>query len=192
MTSMSMLLFIAMCLAFLFLGSELILLLTKHSGRKKTSKQSDKGSLIFLWIAIVAGLSAGFNMADYKEWHFTNTVIGATGLSLSITGLIIRWVAIFQLNRSFTVNISFTGDQNLKTDGLYGIVRHPSYLGLLMFMTGEALTMNSMVSFVAVLFPVCLAVLYRILVEEKLLMDCFGDAYKKYKQQTRCLVPFVF
>ncbi len=71
-----------------------------------------------------------------------------------LAGLAIRWIAILQLKKAFTVNVAVSVDHVLKTDGLYCIVRHPGYLGLFLIMTGEALTMNTLISFIIVLVPI--------------------------------------
>lgn len=183
---------ISICLSFLFLLSELILLATKHSKKKESSRQKDRGSLSVLWIIIAMGLTFGFMLAKYNAWHPMNYLIATAGIIMVLVGLILRWTAIFQLNKAFTVDVAVSSDQELKRDGLYSIVRHPSYLGLLLFMTGEALTMNTLVSFIIVSVPVCLAILYRIYFEEKLLEEFFGDTYRNYKLNTRRIIPFIY
>jgi protein-S-isoprenylcysteine O-methyltransferase Ste14 len=183
---------ISTCLSFLFLFSELILLATKHSRKKESSKQKDRGSLIILWIIIAIGLTLGFMLAKYDTWHPVNYLIATAGIIMVLIGFAFRWTAIFQLNKSFTVDVAVSSDQELKRDGLYRIVRHPSYLGLLLFMTGEALTMNTLVSFIIIFVPICLAILYRINIEEKMLEEFFGDTYRNYKLNTRRIIPFIY
>ncbi len=90
-------------------------------------------------------------------------------------GLIIRWIAILQLGKSFTVDVAMTNAAKLKTDGIYERIRHPSYLGILSVVFGFSCTMNSIYSFLVLVVPVFIAVIYRISVEEKVLMAEFGD-----------------
>jgi len=189
---MPVMLKISTCLSFFFLLSELILLVTKHSGKKESSRQKDKGSLIVLWIIIAIGLTFGFMLAKYDEWHLVNYLIATAGIIMVLVGLAFRWTAIFQLKKAFTVDVSISSDQELKRDGLYRIIRHPSYLGLLLFMTGEAITMNTLVSFIIVFVPICLAILYRINIEEKLLEEFFGNTYRNYKLNTWRIIPFIY
>jgi len=183
---------ISICLSFLFLISELVLALTKHSVKKSTIRKRDKGSLLIMWIIIGLSLTAGFNLAKFHDWRFVNFFTGSVGIILLLAGLTIRWIAILQLRKAFTVNVAVSINQILKTDGLYRIVRHPGYLGLLLIMTGEALTMNTFISFIIVFVPICLAILYRIHIEEKLLEEFFGDAYRNYKLHTRRIIPFIY
>jgi protein-S-isoprenylcysteine O-methyltransferase Ste14 len=176
----------------LFLISEMILLVTKHSKRKSAVLRTDRGSLILLWTAICAGLFVGFNMAGYYEWHLINYLVSAAGLLIIAGGFIIRWTSIIQLKNAFTVDVAINSAHELKTDGLYSIIRHPSYLGLLLIMTGEAVSMNSLGSLIAVVFPVTVAVFYRIHVEEQLLENEFGDLYWIYKSKTKRIIPFIY
>lgn len=189
---MPLLLVISICLSFLFLFSELILALTKHSAKKSTYKKSDKGSLLIMWIIIGLSLTAGFNLTKFHDWRFVNFLTASAGLILVLAGLTIRWIAILQLRKAFTVNVAVSVNQILKTDGLYRLVRHPSYFGLLLIMTGEALTMNTLISFIIVFVPICLAILYRIYIEEKLLVEFFGDTYRNYKLNTWRIIPFIY
>jgi protein-S-isoprenylcysteine O-methyltransferase Ste14 len=189
---MPLLLLISISLSYLFLLSELFLALIKHSAKKSTFRRSDKGSLALLWVIIAFGLTAGFNLAKFHDWRFINFLTASAGIILVLAGLAIRWTAIFQLKKSFTVNVAVSKDQVLVTSGLYSLIRHPAYLGLFLIMTGEALAMNTLISFFVVFIPICLAILYRIYIEEKLLEEFFGEAYRQYKLNTRRIIPFIY
>jgi protein-S-isoprenylcysteine O-methyltransferase Ste14 len=90
------------------------------------------------------------------------------------------------------VDVVINRDHELKTDGLYGIVRHPSYFGLLLLLTGLSLGMNSLLSALLVIIAVSAALLYRISVEEKILEQEFGIMYRDYKTVTKKLIPFIY
>ena len=77
------------------------------------------------------------------------------------------------------------------TDGLYGIVRHPSYLGLLINALGWALAFRSGVGVLltALLIPALLA---RIRAEEALLHAHFGSDYERYRRRTSRLIPGIY
>jgi protein-S-isoprenylcysteine O-methyltransferase Ste14 len=90
------------------------------------------------------------------------------------------------------VDVAINKVHQLKTDGLYKIVRHPSYLGLIMILGGFSLVMNSLPSILVVTVPVSAAILYRISVEERVLNEEFGDVYLDYKKNTRKIIPFIY
>jgi protein-S-isoprenylcysteine O-methyltransferase Ste14 len=76
----------------------------------------------------------------------------------------------------------------LVTTGLYGVVRHPSYLGLLVNSLGWALAFRSGVGVLltALLIPPLVA---RIGAEERLLRSQFGGEYQDYCNRTSRLIP---
>jgi protein-S-isoprenylcysteine O-methyltransferase Ste14 len=79
----------------------------------------------------------------------------------------------------------------LVTTGIYGVIRHPSYLGALVFALGWGLAFRSSVGVLlaALLIPLLLA---RIRSEEALLRAQFGAEYDAYCARTSRLIPGVF
>jgi protein-S-isoprenylcysteine O-methyltransferase Ste14 len=179
-------------LSLLFAVSELLLMLLRHSQIKTAKTRKDQGSMIFIWVMITLGFTSGFFLAKHDSWHPVNSLITGIGLMLTLAGIIVRWLAIIQLGKSFTVDVAITESARLKTDGLYKKIRHPSYFGLLLIIIGFSLTMNSLYSFLVFVIPVGCAVFYRISVEEKVLLHEFGDDYLNYRSKTKKLVPGIY
>jgi protein-S-isoprenylcysteine O-methyltransferase Ste14 len=179
-------------MSLVFAFSEFLLMLIKHSRIKTVKTRMDQGSMILIWVMITFGFTAGFLLAKHDSWKSVNSIITVFGLLLILIGIIIRWIAIVQLGKSFTVDVAITDKARLKTDGLFRRIRHPSYLGLLITIIGFSATMNSLISFFIFSIPVTLAVLYRIRVEEKVLFQEFGDNYTDYKSKTKKLIPGIY
>jgi len=175
---------IIILLSYVFAFSEFILLLFKRSSRKTLRTRENRGSLILLWMTITLGLTGGFFLSRPVDYFWMGL-----GSAFLITGLIIRWTAILQLGRSFTVDVAINEKAQLKTDGIYKKVRHPSYLGILMIVIGFSASMNSLYSFLVLVIPVLTAILYRISVEEKLLIGQYGNRYIEYTRTTRKIIP---
>jgi protein-S-isoprenylcysteine O-methyltransferase Ste14 len=167
--------------------SEIILLMVKRSKTGRVKTREDRGSLLLMWLFILIGFTAGFYLS--KPVYFLFIVIG---MMLIFGGVIVRWLAILQLGKSFTVDVAITDAAVLKTDGIYKKLRHPSYSGLIFIIAGFALTMNSIFSFFVFVVPVFLAIMYRIEVEEKVLINEFGDSYLEYKSRTKRVIPGVY
>ena len=81
--------------------------------------------------------------------------------------------------------------QRLVTSGVYGVIRHPSYLGLLISSLGWGLAFRSGIGVLlaALLVPPLLA---RITAEEKLLQSQFGVEYDAYRARTSRLIPGIY
>jgi protein-S-isoprenylcysteine O-methyltransferase Ste14 len=110
------------------------------------------------------------------------------GVAVFAAGGVLRLWPIFVLGERFSGLVAIQPGHALVTDGVYGIVRHPSYLGLLVAALGWALTFRSGVGvLIALLLAVPLAM--RIRAEERLLRDHFGAAYIRYSHRTWRLLP---
>ena len=176
----------------LFFLSELVLAIIKHSKKKETKTKKDKKSLALFWFTIPTSLTIGFFTANYQEWNRLNCSIAFFGLSIFMIGVFIRWISIIQLNKEFTVDVVITEDHRLKKGGIYKNIRHPSYLGLLLICFGLSIAMNSLISLIVVMVQILLAIIYRIKVEEKILIKEFGETYENYILKTHKIIPKLF
>ncbi len=176
----------------LFFLSELILMVVKRSKKSGTKTKNDKKSLVLFWITIPLSLTIGFFTANHQEWNTLNNSIALFGLTVFMIGIVIRWISIIQLNKEFTVNVAIIKNHNLKTDGIYKNLRHPSYLGLLLIGFGLSISMNSILSVMVVTIPFLLALSYRIKTEENILIKQFGETYKNYMAKTYRIIPKIY
>jgi protein-S-isoprenylcysteine O-methyltransferase Ste14 len=179
-------------LSYVFFLSEFVLMLLKRSKKSATKQRNDKGSLILLWVMITLCFTFGFIFANYHHWDFCNFIIVGFGLLIILIGFTIRWMAIIQLKKAFTVDVAIGTEQKLKTNGMYKYIRHPSYLGLLLIMIGFSICMNTIRSVIIIAIPMLLVLLYRISVEEEALIDAFGESYTSYKNRTKKIIPWVY
>ena len=113
------------------------------------------------------------------------------GFLLYTVGGILRLAPVFVLGRRFSGLVAIQPEHRLVTSGLYGIIRHPSYLGLFVLALGWGLAFRSGVGvLIAVLMLV--VVLARIQAEERLLSESFGAEYDAYRARTWRLVPYIY
>lgn len=179
-------------ISYLFGISELMLLLFKRTKSASVRVRKDRGSLIILWITILAGLFSGFYLANYGKWSPVNYYLASAGIIIYVSGLLVRWISIVQLRQRFTVNVAVNKKHTLETSGMYKHLRHPSYLGILLIMAGLGLAMNSLASFLLVISPVFFGLSYRISVEEKLLENEFGQQYVQFRSTRKKMIPFIY
>jgi len=175
-----------------FFLSEFVLMIVKRSGKYGTKTKNDRKSLALFWVTIPLSLTVGFFMANYQEWNSWNSRIAIFGLAVFVVGIIIRWVSIIQLNKEFTVDVAIIKNHQLKTNGMYKYLRHPSYLGLLLICFGLAIAMNSILSFIVITITVSFAMNYRIKAEENILMKQFGKVYENYRLKTHKVIPKLY
>ncbi len=113
------------------------------------------------------------------------------GVLLYAAGGVLRLAPVFVLGRRFSGLVAIQPEHRLVTSGLYGVIRHPSYLGLFVLSLGWGLAFRSGVGVIlAVLtLPVVLA---RIDAEERLLSETFGAEYEAYRNRTWRLIPYIY
>src|ERR1700729_2373900 len=113
------------------------------------------------------------------------------GVLLYTAGGVLRLAPVFVLGRRFSGLVAIQPEHQLVTSGLYGIIRHPSYLGLFVLLLGCGLAFRSGVGVVIALLMFAV-VLARIQAEERLLGETFGAEYDAYRGRTWRLVPCVY
>ncbi|WP_455369910.1 methyltransferase family protein [[Eubacterium] cellulosolvens] len=103
------------------------------------------------------------------------------GIAIGIIGLIIWIVGKHALGKSFTTTIIPKG---LVTTGIYSKIRHPLYLGTILFFLGVGLYSKSIVGLTLTMILIIPLVAYLANLEEKALIEKFGSEYLDYKKKT--------
>lgn len=117
--------------------------------------------------------------------------IALAGLVLVICGLGFSIWARLLLGGNWSGTATLKQGHTLVRRGPYCMVRHPIYTGLLIALLGSALQRGLVRCFLAVL--VCaIGFWLKIIVEERLMVKCFGEEYVRYRREVRALAPFFF
>jgi protein-S-isoprenylcysteine O-methyltransferase Ste14 len=147
-------------------------------------------------IAAVAllGLLAAYLPAytDRKAfWTIDGETMRWLGVVLYAVGGALRLWPVFVLGDRFSGLVAIQPGHTLVTRGVYGTIRHPSYLGLLINALGWGLAFRAGVGVLltGLMIPPLLA---RIHAEERLLRSQFGDEYSAYCARTARLLPGLY
>ena len=183
---------IMMLVSVLWLGSEIILARVRRS--LPTDVRSDGSSLRILWITILSSVTIGVLLGFQRVGYFGggSRMFPIAGIILIVCGLVLRWFAIFSLKHQFTVDVAIRKDHRIVTGGIYRFIRHPAYAGSILSFVGLGVSFANYLSFIVVVLPICSAFLYRIRVEERTLLDTFGDEYVRYCSSTMRLIPRIY
>jgi protein-S-isoprenylcysteine O-methyltransferase Ste14 len=149
------------------------------------------------WVLVVfslIGLLAAYLPAytDRTEfWIIDSDTVRWIGVALFAAGGALRIWPVFVLGPRFSGLVAIQPRHTLVTNGVYGVIRHPSYLGLLINLLGWGLAFRSGVGVLlaALLIPPLLA---RINAEESLLRSQFGGEYEAYRARTSRLIPGLY
>lgn len=116
--------------------------------------------------------------------------VGDTGMMISmILGYVLAFIGIGLFAQGWRELYRAHQQQRLATDGLYGLVRHPQYLGLFLGLFGEGIV-HWPTLFSVGLFPV-IVLAYTLLArrEERRVVGQFGDAYRAYQARMPMFIP---
>ena len=124
-------------------------------------------------------------------WTLDGETVRWLGVVLFTAGGGLRLWPVFVLGRRFSGLVAIQPGHELVTSGVYRVIRHPSYLGLLINSLGWGLAFRSGVGVLltALLIPPLLA---RIHAEERLLRTQFGGEYDAYRNRTWRLIPGLY
>jgi protein-S-isoprenylcysteine O-methyltransferase Ste14 len=111
------------------------------------------------------------------------------GVIVMWLGLAIRVWAIATLGRAFRTTVEVDSGQAVVSSGPYRWVRHPSYSGLLLIVTGCGLAAGNWLALAVCAVLPLPALLRRIQVEEAELTGVLGDRYRACQAQTKRLIP---
>ena len=149
------------------------------------------------WVLVAFGLIGlldGYLPAytDRREfWTLDGDTVRWLGVVLFAAGGALRLWPVFVLGRRFSGLVAIQPGHTLVTSGIYSVIRHPSYLGLLVNSLGWGLAFRSGVGVLltALTIPPLLA---RIHAEERLLRTQFGSEYDAYRARTSRLIPGLY
>ena len=110
------------------------------------------------------------------------------GLAL-VSALFAAW-GMWTLGRSYGIRLDLFEGHVLKTDGAFALVRHPMYLGIVLFHLGAALALESVPLLVLTAVFVVPLTIARIAAEERVLREAFAP-YADYARRVPALVPIV-
>jgi len=138
---------------------------------------------------LMAYLPAYTDRKDF--WTLDGDTIRWLGVVLFAAGGALRIWPVFVLGRQFSGLVAIQPGHTLVTSGVYGGIRHPSYLGLLVNSLGWALAFRSGVGVLltVLLIPPLIA---RIRAEETLLRTQFAGEYDAYCSRTSRLIPGIY
>jgi protein-S-isoprenylcysteine O-methyltransferase Ste14 len=146
-------------------------------------------SIMTTWLMIALGLI--LNRYRIAQMPYAS-IVGWSGVVLMVGGLLLRHWAGQILGEFFTRTLLVREEQRVVQKGPYRYIRHPGYVGALMLWLGALLSTACWIAIGVAGIVVVGAYLYRVKVEEEMLVTTLGDEYRAYQGRTCRLIPFIY
>lgn len=163
-------------------------------GNISSGVREDRSNRWVIAVITAVGLVAAY-LPAWTDRHgifvFDGEPVRWIGVVLFAAGGALRLWPVYVLGNRFSGLVAIQEGHTLITTGIYGIIRHPSYLGLLTGSLGWGLAFRSGVGVLLalLLIPPLIA---RIRAEERLLRAHFGAEYEAYCARTSRLIPGIY
>ena len=140
-------------------------------------------AFIMAWLPVILDFGRLLALGDWMTW---------LGVAIMISGIVFRQYSISILGKFFTATVQIKKDHELIKAGPYGYIRHPSYLGILIIALGLGIALANWISLILCIVLPLTGVIQRIRVEEKELERHFGSKYHDYRENTWCILPYIY
>jgi len=147
--------------------------------------------LVFVIVGWLWGASS-FGRATSHLWISNASVVGplaAVGAVLCVLGIgIAVWARVY-LGRNWSPAPALKHGHELVTSGPYTLVRHPIYTGVILAVLGSTLASPQ---WLIIFFLITGMFIWRVHVEEALMLKQFPNQYPEYKKRTWALIPYIW
>jgi protein-S-isoprenylcysteine O-methyltransferase Ste14 len=167
--------------------------IVKRAQRAQTA--TDSKSLQVIMLGQFAASLAAFWVAWFSAVQFPAAFRAASffvGVGLTIAGSLLRRHCFRMLGGSFTGDVRVRPDQDLVTRGAYRVLRHPSYTAGVLMNLGIGVALGSWLSMLLLGIGSFAVYVYRMSVEERALLAGIGEPYRRFMQNRKRLIPYLY
>jgi protein-S-isoprenylcysteine O-methyltransferase Ste14 len=161
----------------------------------KGNTHIDRGTRNLNTAGIIFGISGAAILSGITGFFFPGArtpVYFWIGVAIMLMGLALRIWAVQTLGNSFRTTIETHNNQKVINYGPYKLIRHPSYSGSLLICLGYGIAVQNWLSLACAVIIPSLALLYRIHMEEPVLLASMGEEYREYQKYTKKIIPWVY
>ena len=147
-------------------------------------------SVTFLLFMLCGFLIIGGGLAEFFLRH---SVLWwpafVAGVLCSLASFAIRRSAIRALGRFWSLHVEMREGHEFVTSGPFAHARHPVYFSMILELLGIGLVLNAWLALAGVFVIFTPTLIARVRIEERALLEQFGDAYKSYMQCVPAIIP---
>lgn len=160
--------------------------------KRETVAGKKQESVTFRLFMLCGILSVGGGIAEFfvrDSRLFPPTFIA--GIVCSLASFAIRHAAIRALGKFWSLHVEMREGHEFVTTGPFAFARHPVYFSMILELLGICLLVNAWITLAVVFAIFTPTLIARVRIEERALIEKFGEAYVKYMQTTPAIVPLI-
>ena len=174
--------FVGLYLLWLFIESRIAI-----GETKKDSTESDRGTLELYAAGRAATVLTGLGIPVLWYWEPGQMILGTAVFVIATT---FRLWSIRVLGQFYSHRVRVTDEHRIVDSGPYRVIRHPAYTGMLAAHAGFVVFFFNWITLALLLLFFIPAVIMRIRVEEKTLLELPG--YSEYCKNRKRLIPLIW
>jgi protein-S-isoprenylcysteine O-methyltransferase Ste14 len=134
------------------------------------------------WVYLFTGWPT---FADYElpSW------VGWVGMVVFAGALVLLWRSHVDLGLNWSPMMQIRQEHTLITGGVYKYIRHPMYSAHFLWAIAQVLLLHNWIAGPAFLVASIPLYLFRMPIEERMMLDRFGEEYKLYMGRTGRMFP---
>jgi protein-S-isoprenylcysteine O-methyltransferase Ste14 len=158
-----------------------------------TDRGRDRGRLGFplIGMVLVPGIYVFTGQPKFAEYHFQPALawVGAVTFALSLW---LFYRTHKELGRNWSVTLEIREQHALVTSGVYCHVRHPMYSAFWLWASAQALLLPNWIAGSSGLLGFGILFFLRVRQEEELMIETFGEEYRRYMARTSRILPGIY
>lgn len=169
----------------------------RRSWRAATKRRVDRGrdyvpvAVCVFGQGILPAVYALTNQPGFAEYTF-QPQFAWLGTAVSAFALCLFYLAHRDLGRNWSVSLKVRDQHALVTKGIYRRLRHPMYAAFLLSAVAQTLLLPNWIAGPAGIVGFAAMFLGRVWREEQMMIEAFGDDYRRYMARTSRIIPGIF
>jgi protein-S-isoprenylcysteine O-methyltransferase Ste14 len=143
-----------------------------------------------LFISLGTVMLCGSMVEYFLRVKGVSWILFAAGWAVALLSFTLRRRAIAALGRFWSLHVEIRETHQLVREGPFRWVRHPAYLSMILEILSIALIMRSWWTMLIVYAAFIPTLAARIRIEEKALIEKFGESYVNFKKTTPAIFPY--
>jgi protein-S-isoprenylcysteine O-methyltransferase Ste14 len=169
----------------------------RRARRTATARHVDRGLERALLAAsalgqgVIPAIYVFTNWPRFAEYAF-QPLLAWLGAAIFAAALYLFHCAHRDLARNWSVALEVRTQHTLVTNGIYNRIRHPMYSAFFLSTVAQALLLPNWIAGPAGLVGFGIMFFGRVWREERMMIETFGDEYRRYMARTNRLIPGLF